>query len=120
MEPVPRSLQPPFTRPSLAITSKLARRGSTCPVLGSVGAAYGEGWGLYAERLADEMGLYTTPLQRVGMLTLDSLRASRLVVDTGIHAKGWTRRQAIDFLDHTALVRGNVEAGRRYRRPGTA
>ena len=81
------------------------------PVLGELEVtAYGEGWGLYAERLADEMGLYTTPLQRVGMLTLDSLRASRLVVDTGIHAKGWTRQQAIDFLyDHTALVRGIVE-----------
>ena len=82
------------------------------PVLGELEVtAYGEGWGLYAERLADEMGLYATPLQRVGMLTLDSLRASRLVVDTGIHAKGWTRQRAIDFLyDHTALVRGTVEA----------
>jgi uncharacterized protein (DUF885 family) len=82
------------------------------PVLGQLEVtAYGEGWGLYAERLADEMGLYATPLQRVGMLTLDSLRASRLVVDTGIHAKGWTRQRAIDFLyDHTALVRSNVEA----------
>jgi uncharacterized protein (DUF885 family) len=82
------------------------------PVLGQLEVtAYGEGWGLYAERLADEMGLYATPLQRVGMLTLDSLRASRLVVDTGIHAKGWTRQRAIDFLhDHTALVRGIVEA----------
>ena len=81
------------------------------PVLGQLEVtAYGEGWGLYAERLADEMGLYATPLQRVGMLTLDSLRASRLVVDTGIHAKGWTRQRAIDFLhDHTALVRSNVE-----------
>jgi uncharacterized protein (DUF885 family) len=57
------------------------------------------------------MGLYATPLQRVGMLTLDSLRWSRLVVDTAIHAKGWTRRQAIDFLyDNTALAAGNVEA----------
>ena len=82
------------------------------PVLGQLEVtAYGEGWGLYAERLADEMGLYATPLQRVGMLTLDSLRASRLVVDTGIHAKGWTRQRAIDFLyDHTALVRSNVES----------
>ena len=82
------------------------------PVLGELEVtAYSEGWGLYAERLADEMGLYTTPLQRIGMLTLDSLRASRLVVDTGIHAKGWTRQQAIDFLhDHTALARSSVEA----------
>ena len=82
------------------------------PVLGQLEVtAYGEGWGLYAERLADEMGLYATPLQRVGMLTLDSLRASRLVVDTGIHAKGWTRQRAIDFLyDHTAVARSIVEA----------
>ena len=82
------------------------------PVLGELEVtAYSEGWGLYAERLADEMDLYATPLQRIGMLTLDSLRASRLVVDTGIHAKGWTRQQAIDFLyDHTALTRANVEA----------
>jgi uncharacterized protein (DUF885 family) len=82
------------------------------PVLGELEVtAYGEGWGLYAERLADEMGLYATPLQRVGMLTLDSLRASRLVVDTGIHAKGWTRQRAIDFLyDHTALTSSSVEA----------
>ena len=81
------------------------------PVLGELEVtAYGEGWGLYAERLADEMGLYTTPLQRVGMLTLDSLRASRLVVDTGIHAKGWTRQHAIDFLyENTALLRGTIE-----------
>jgi uncharacterized protein (DUF885 family) len=82
------------------------------PVLGELEVtAYGEGWGLYAERLADEMGLYATPLQRIGMLTLDSLRAGRLVVDTGIHAKGWTRQQAIDFLhEHTALTRSSVAA----------
>ena len=82
------------------------------PVLGELEVtAYSEGWGLYSERLADEMQLYATPLQRIGMLTLDSLRASRLVVDTGIHAKGWTRQQAIDFLHaHTALARSNVEA----------
>ena len=60
--------------------------------------AYAEGWGLYTERLADEMGLYAGPLDRIGMLSADSLRAGRLVVDTGIHAKGWTRQQAIDFF----------------------
>lgn len=60
--------------------------------------AYAEGWGLYTERLADEMGLYSGPLERIGMLSADSLRAGRLVVDTGIHAKGWTRQRAIDFF----------------------
>jgi uncharacterized protein (DUF885 family) len=82
------------------------------PVLGELEVtAYLEGWGLYAERLADEMGLYASPLQRIGMLTMDSLRASRLVVDTGLHAIGWSRQQAIDYLyNHTALTRPNVEA----------
>ena len=56
-------------------------------------AAYGEGWGLYTERLADEMGLYSTPLDRMGMLEADSMRACRLVVDTGMHALGWSRQQ---------------------------
>ena len=60
--------------------------------------AYSEGWGLYTERLADEMGLYGTPLDRIGMLAADSMRACRLVVDTGMHALGWSRRQAIDYL----------------------
>ncbi len=60
--------------------------------------AYAEGWGLYTERLADEMGMYSGPLERMGMLSADSLRAGRLVVDTGIHAKGWSRQQAIDFF----------------------
>jgi uncharacterized protein (DUF885 family) len=53
---------------------------------------------LYTERLADEMGLYSGPMERIGMLTLDSMRAGRLVVDTGIHAKGWSRQQAIDYF----------------------
>jgi uncharacterized protein (DUF885 family) len=66
--------------------------------------AYAEGWGLYTERLADEMGLYSTDLDRLGMLAMDSLRAGRLVVDTGIHAKGWSREQAIRYLrDNTPL-----------------
>lgn len=60
--------------------------------------AYGEGWGLYSERLADEMGLYTTALDRMGMLVADSMRACRLVVDTGMHAFGWSRQKAIDYM----------------------
>ncbi|MGZ4443328.1 MAG: DUF885 domain-containing protein [Nocardioidaceae bacterium] len=61
-------------------------------------AAYGEGWGLYTERLADEMGLYSTPTDRIGMLSADSMRACRLVVDTGMHALGWSRQQAVDYM----------------------
>jgi len=57
-----------------------------------------EGWGLYTERLADEMGLYSGDLERLGILSFDSWRAGRLVVDTGIHALGWSRREAIDYL----------------------
>jgi uncharacterized protein (DUF885 family) len=60
--------------------------------------SYAEGWGLYTERLADEMGLYSGPLERIGMLSADSMRAGRLVVDTGLHAMGWTRQQAIDYV----------------------
>jgi len=60
--------------------------------------AFAEGWGLYAERLADEMGLYSDDVARLGMLAGDSLRAARLVVDTGIHALGWGRQRMIDFL----------------------
>ena len=61
-------------------------------------AAYGEGWGLYTERLADEMGLYSTPMDRMGMLAADSMRACRLVVDTGMHALGWSRQRAIEYM----------------------
>jgi len=61
-------------------------------------AAYGEGWGLYTERLADEMGLYSSPMDRMGMLAADSMRACRLVVDTGMHALGWSRQKAIDYM----------------------
>ncbi|WP_062516868.1 DUF885 domain-containing protein [Demequina gelatinilytica] len=72
--------------------------------------AYAEGWGLYTERLADEMGLYSSDLSRVGMLSADSLRACRLVVDTGIHALGWSREQAIQYcLEHSPLDRFHIE-----------
>jgi uncharacterized protein (DUF885 family) len=67
--------------------------------------AYAEGWGLYTERLADEMGLYSTPLDRMGMLKADSMRACRLVVDTGMHALGWSRQQAIDYLLENSPMR---------------
>ncbi|HEV7723248.1 MAG TPA: DUF885 domain-containing protein [Iamia sp.] len=60
--------------------------------------AYVEGWALYSERLADEMGLYASDVDRLGMLVGDAFRACRLVVDTGMHALGWTRQQAIDHM----------------------
>ncbi|HZM72688.1 MAG TPA: DUF885 domain-containing protein [Candidatus Polarisedimenticolia bacterium] len=72
--------------------------------------AFSEGWGLYTERLADEMGLYSSDLSRFGVISYDAWRAGRLVVDTGIHAFGWSRQQAIDYLvDHTALGLNNIE-----------
>ncbi|HXI81282.1 MAG TPA: DUF885 domain-containing protein [Verrucomicrobiae bacterium] len=74
-------------------------------------AAYGEGWGLYTERLADEMGLYSTPLDRMGMLEADSMRACRLVVDTGMHALGWSRQKAIDYMTENSPMRvGHITA----------
>ncbi|PSL56637.1 uncharacterized protein (DUF885 family) [Saccharothrix carnea] len=66
--------------------------------------AYLEGWALYAERLADEMGLYSDDVARLGMLAGDSLRAARLVVDTGLHALRWTRQQAVDYLRANAVM----------------
>jgi uncharacterized protein (DUF885 family) len=62
-------------------------------------AAFSEGWGLYAEGLADEMGLYEGPYEAFGRLTMSLMRAVRLVVDTGLHAKHWTRQQALDYAN---------------------
>jgi uncharacterized protein (DUF885 family) len=85
--------------------------------------AYTEGWGLYTERLADEMGLYSADLDRIGVLSYDAWRACRLAVDTGMHAKGWSRAQAIDFmLANTALAKNNIvnEVDRYIAWPGQA
>jgi uncharacterized protein (DUF885 family) len=85
--------------------------------------AYVEGWALYTERLAEEMGLYETDLDRLGMLSSDVWRACRLVVDTGLHAMGWTRQQAIDFMvEHMPvdLDTITVEIDRYIGMPGQA
>jgi uncharacterized protein (DUF885 family) len=85
--------------------------------------AFNEGWGLYAERLADEIGLYSSPITRLGMVSFAALRACRLVVDTGMHQFGWSRQRAIDFMyDHTATTRENAvnEIDRYIGWPGQA
>ena len=86
-------------------------------------AAYAEGWGLYSERLSDEMGLYSTAVDRMGMVSADSMRACRLVVDTGLHALGWSREQAVDYMvANSPLAEGVVrpEVDRYIVSPGQA
>uniref|UniRef100_UPI004048BE30 DUF885 domain-containing protein n=1 Tax=Polaribacter sp. TaxID=1920175 RepID=UPI004048BE30 len=86
-------------------------------------SAYGEGWGLYSEFLADEMGIYTTPYEQFGKLTYEMWRACRLVVDTGIHAKNWTREQVVKYMsENTALSLHeiNTETDRYISWPGQA
>ncbi|MFD2422529.1 DUF885 domain-containing protein [Amycolatopsis pigmentata] len=83
------------------------------PLLRRIGnfTAYAEGWGLYTERLAQEMGLYSDDIALLGMLTIDSMRAGRLVVDTGLHAKGWSRQQAVDYLrENTPMPKVEIES----------
>ncbi len=105
----------------LAIAEELEGLPAFQRVLGST--AFAEGWGLYSERLADEMGLYSSDMDRFGILSFDAWRACRLVVDTGMHALGWTRDAAISFMrDHTALDEGNIanEVDRYIAWPGQA
>jgi uncharacterized protein (DUF885 family) len=85
--------------------------------------AFGEGWGLYSEYLGTEMGFYKDPYSRFGRLTYDMWRACRLVIDVGLHAKGWTREQAVTYLsEHTALSlhEVNTEINRYISWPGQA
>ena len=87
------------------------------------GVAYSEGWGLYCERLADEMGLYLSDEERLGMLEAQSFRAARLVVDSGLHAMGWTREQAIQFMHERGSlppVDAEIEVDRYTVWPGQA
>ncbi|HEX3218456.1 MAG TPA: DUF885 domain-containing protein [Candidatus Limnocylindria bacterium] len=87
------------------------------------GVAYVEGWGLYCERLADEMGLYLDDRERLGMLDAQAFRASRLVVDSGLHALGWTRDEAIQFMNERGtlpMVDAEIEVDRYTVWPGQA
>jgi uncharacterized protein (DUF885 family) len=89
----------------------LAQEAGALPMFRRLGGstAFIEGWALYTERLAEEMGLYSADLDRIGKLSYDAWRASRLVVDTGIHALGWTRAQAETYMrEHTALTDVNI------------
>ncbi len=85
--------------------------------------AFVEGWGLYSERLGIEMGIYDTPAKDMGRLSYEMWRACRLVVDTGIHSKGWSKAQAVAFMkDNTALTDANIDAevNRYISNPGQA
>lgn len=85
--------------------------------------AFGEGWGLYSEYLGTELGLYKDPYSKFGRLTYEMWRACRLVIDAGIHSKGWTREQAVDFLASNSalsLHEVNTEVNRYITWPGQA
>jgi uncharacterized protein (DUF885 family) len=85
--------------------------------------AYVEGWALYAETLGYEMGYYKDPIQRMGTLDDEMLRAMRLVVDTGLHARGWTRQQVVDYMRQNSvmpMVEIDQETDRYIATPGQA
>jgi uncharacterized protein (DUF885 family) len=98
--------------PGHALQGELAEEQKGMPPFRSKSyiSAYGEGWALYCEKLGKEMGIYQTPYEEFGRETYEMWRAARLVIDTGIHHKGWSRAQAIDYLaSRTALSRHEVE-----------
>ncbi|WP_410640459.1 DUF885 domain-containing protein [Amycolatopsis sp. lyj-346] len=111
--------------PGHHFAESLAQELTTLPQLRRIAliTAYDEGWALYTERLADEMGLFSDDVMRLGMVAEDSVRAARLVADTGLHALGWTRRQCVEFLRaHTVLSEVEVqsETDRYIETPGQA
>jgi uncharacterized protein (DUF885 family) len=111
--------------PGHALQGELAEESKDQPEFRSKNyiSAYGEGWALYCEKLGKEMGIYKTPYEEFGRETYEMWRAARLVIDTGIHHKGWTREQAIRYLaEHTALSEHEVgtEVDRYISWPGQA
>jgi len=107
----------------LQISIALERAGDRLVAVYLPQTTFTEGWGLYAERLADEMGLYSGDVDRLGMLSMQALRAARLVVDSGVHGLGWTREQAIRYLaEHTSMPRAVIaaEVDRYIASPGQA
>jgi uncharacterized protein (DUF885 family) len=111
--------------PGHAFQMPLAAENTSLPAFrrDSYISAYGEGWALYCEALGEEMGMYETPYEVFGMLSYQMWRAARLVVDTGIHTKGWTREQAQKYLhDNTALADHEIttEVDRYIAWPGQA
>jgi uncharacterized protein (DUF885 family) len=126
--------RPLYTIPSLTLhectpghsfQAALALEGPDRPAFrrGTSFSGYGEGWGLYTEWLGTVMGIYETPYEDFGRLTYEMWRACRLVIDTGIHADGWTRQQAIDYLtQHAALSQHEIatEVDRYIAWPGQA
>ncbi len=100
------------TVPGHHLQGSLAQEDTTLPALLRFGfnAGFGEGWGLYSEWLGSEMGLYDDPIQYFGRLDMEMIRAARLVVDTGLHAKGWSRARALRYMaTHSSLDAGAIE-----------
>jgi len=96
---------------------------SQAPTRFPINTAYVEGWGLYSETLGHDLGLYSDPMDRYGHLSEEIFRACRLVVDTGMHALGWSRDQAVQYMmEHTAASKENIvgEVDRYVTWPGQA